>query len=127
MSVTKKVVKKIRARNPLSEDDSDVSYDKGDYESDDDKKREPEEERVPADTLGSLGLPSFPECIVSREDWGAAKKKRKGLALKHPVANVTITYKTDVPKCTSDEECVKVIQELQKKHISEGMSDIAFK
>lgn len=76
----------------------------------------------------NLGLKPFPDCIVSREEWGAINPQTKGLPMEHPVANVVFTYTTGVDRCEESEECVKAIQLLQQRHMTDNkMSDIGFK
>lgn len=119
--------------NEVDEEDEDDDEEVEDEEECIEKEKlrvaqEEEKEHSLARIFETLGLKPFPECIVSRKEWGAEPPRSKGLPLEHPVANLVFTYTTGKDRCEQQDECVKAVQDLQQRHMTEGgMSDIGFK
>ncbi|XP_054264695.1 peptidoglycan-recognition protein LB-like [Macrosteles quadrilineatus] len=63
--------------------------------------------------------------IVSRQEWGALPPKSVEEFDSFPIRDVLMSY-TETDKCEDKESCIKMMQELQQKHMSEGEPDIRF-
>ncbi|XP_054260297.1 uncharacterized protein LOC128984952 [Macrosteles quadrilineatus] len=69
-----------------------------------------------------------PAEIVTRKDWGAREPSKAGKKVKTPVKILVLKYGTRTPPCESKEECIKTVQDIQRRHMDEmGMEDIGYK
>lgn len=64
--------------------------------------------------------------IVGREEWGALPPTTVEGFEEYPIKNVILGY-TETEPCDSKESCIKIMQELQKKHMAEGEPDIRYR
>nr|BBK26503.1 peptidoglycan recognition protein 4 [Nephotettix cincticeps] len=62
---------------------------------------------------------------VSREEWGAKPPTSAVPFDKLPVREIILGY-TETETCDSKETCIKLMQDLQTKHMAEGHTDIRF-
>lgn len=76
--------------------------------------------------INSLPDPD-PASLVTRGEWGARKPKTQE-KLKTPVKLLVMKYGTNTPSCETREECVKIVKEIQRKHMDDnGKADIKYK
>lgn len=68
-----------------------------------------------------------PLVLVSRETWGALPPKEKGEPMHTPITQVIVSFMTDTEKGESEDDCKKIMQGLQKRHMGEGLPDVAYK
>lgn len=66
-----------------------------------------------------------PVNFVSRQEWGAEPGGEQN-RFKVPVEDVIYSY-TETQECTTREECVASMKQMQRDHIKEGLPDIKFK
>ncbi|XP_054260580.1 uncharacterized protein LOC128985218 [Macrosteles quadrilineatus] len=76
--------------------------------------------------IGPEGDYQEPLHFVSREEWGALPPKDPIPNDKFPLKYVVYTMSTRRHTCLARADCIGVLQRLQKKHMNEGMSDIAY-
>lgn len=65
--------------------------------------------------------------IVKRDEWGALAPKATE-PLNHPPIKAIFTYDLKINPCKSKEECIKAMQDLQRRHmVDENSEDIKYK
>lgn len=62
-----------------------------------------------------------------REDWGAAPPSGPQTPLPHPISHIRYILNTEVPRCFNDQECITILQEMQRTHMRSGLEDIRYK
>lgn len=76
--------------------------------------------------LSNIPLPVYGDLpTVTREEWGALPPKdtEEDETMKFPAEYLVLDH-TNTEPCLKKEDCIKVVQEMQKRHMEEGMSDI---
>ncbi|XP_054260243.1 peptidoglycan recognition protein 1-like [Macrosteles quadrilineatus] len=66
--------------------------------------------------------------VVPRSEWSARPPHDPSSipVMVHPVNNVLFTYTTGTPSCDDLESCVRVLKEIQERHMEQGAPDIAY-
>lgn len=65
--------------------------------------------------------------IVNRKDWGAKPPKDPGERLDRNVGIIVATLNTETEYCANSKDCVRIVQEIQKRHFELGSDDIQYK
>lgn len=76
--------------------------------------------------FSDIALPVYDDLpTVTREEWGGVppKETEEDEKFKVPATFLVLNH-TNTEPCLTKEECIKVVQEMQKKDMEEGLSDI---
>lgn len=76
---------------------------------------------------GVVDINAPPLSLVSREEWGALPTTVEFENLRKPCSSLRLWKYSDTPPCTTREECVRIVQEIQQRDIKQGLGDIRFK